>query len=177
MNGDSDMERPTDISDVLTVRGAGIGFGGYGLGGYAGGGRGSFASPEANAVRINGVESTVNQHASCINGTLESLTRTLSSDATNKNIIDGNMRICDRLSAMENQRGQDLLFVSRELSAIRAEGAKQAADATIENLKCCCETQKLVISENSKTREEFQKSLLEEARAQLAAQHSHGHHG
>lgn len=129
----------------------------YGGGEGGNGGFGPWAGPASNAARIESVGKTVGLEANCINGTLESLTRTLASDATNKNISDANGRICDRLSAMEAQSARDLLQVTRDQNDARAEAAK-----------CCCDIQLQAANDKAELKSEIKDLEVSRLKDELA---------
>jgi len=74
-------------------------------------GGGSIATPWA----VEDVKDTVNQQAGCINGTLESLTRTLSNDATNDRITAGFSHACDKAEAVAVRNSEQLFALSRDI--------------------------------------------------------------
>lgn len=133
--------------DILTGRGLGLGgFGGYNYG------HGAFASPSSNAVRINagnrataaGIENLLDQNQFA---------------ATNKNIVDGDARICDKLSDSEFRTSAGQVAITKDLTdsefraiarenALRSEAVanniaaiERAHRAEIKNLECCCKTE------------------------------------
>jgi hypothetical protein len=170
-----------DVASLLLARGVGGGYGGGyggfgGHGGYGGsyGGGNSFLAAEAHA-----------------NGTAV------------KEAIDGNRDLfnvgIDRISA-QNKEGRDNFLFSQTLKAI-ADTELRSLDRQrdIERLigsnatefaKCCCETQKLIVSESTQTRELILEvegraniRLLDAANAKITqletinALSGNGHHG
>lgn len=83
---------------------------GNGNGGFA-----PWAGPASNAVRTEGVEKTVRLEASCINSVLESLTRTLATDAINKNIADGFGRTSDQVSSAAMRHSDQMYQMARDI--------------------------------------------------------------
>lgn len=141
--------------------------------GYNGYGSNSFANPSANAVRINaGNRATA--------AGIENLLDQNQFSATNKNIVDGDARICDKLSDNANRasdmttnsefRMSDRLRdVEREMAANARAAAECCCDAKLEACKNTAELKALVISENSKTREQIRGDALNAANAELTA--------
>lgn len=131
----------TEIA-VGSLLAGGRGYGGYGgggaWGGY-GGGYGPFASPGANAVRLNRNAQFIENQADC---TREVLGRAIDSNSNSfENLTRQNQfdRLCDRISegAMDNRdqifrqelrNGDRLRDIEREMNA----NARIAAD-------CCCD--------------------------------------
>ena len=147
------MDTRTNIDDFLTVRGFGGGYGGYGGygggGGYGHGGSGYYASPGANAVRINRNAEKIGDQADCtrtilgkgldsVRDNFENLMRANDHQGLVKAISDSEFRGSDRL---------------RDLERIVNGNAKDAAE-------CCCELRALITAENARTREEMLKSAL-----------------
>lgn len=154
----------TNIDDFLTVRGFG-GYGGYGGyggggGGYGHGGSGYFASPGANAVRINRNAELINRGEDSIRD-LFNFNNINDKFATLQAAITGHAFNALRENADLSRQLADCCCDNKVATAeLKAVLLKEIGD-------CCCETQKLVISENSRTREEFQKSILETANARI----------
>lgn len=125
-----------------------------------GAGNGSFASPSANAVRIN-----AGNRANEVG--FESLNDQNQFASTNKNIIDGCNRTTDSITNMEFRS----LDRQRDIEKLVVDGQKEAAacccDAKLEACKNTAEIKALVIQENSKTRELIQSDALEQARAKI----------
>jgi hypothetical protein len=173
------------------------GNGRFGAGGGEGGNGGlaPWAGPGANAQRILGVESTVNQQADCINGTLESLTRTLAGDATNKNIADGFSRVCEGISDAD-RRNTDGQFRQEIRAQDRATAAlmqtrldditRQGHAAEVKNVEQFCELKagQAVILAEVKHNKEYGELFTENAFLKSNAacgcgcrDNHHGHHG
>lgn len=142
----------------------GNGGGDYGMAGH---GYGTFAGHSTIQHGIDNLGETVRSEARCgrnesgqaidnFRNLLEGADRARQFEAITKQQVDSEFRTVDRLNGIE-----------RESAANARVSATAAHHAELEAFKCCCDTQKLVISENSRTREEFQRSLLDEARSRL----------
>ena len=158
------MEGELNTADVLLNRGLN---GAYGYGSQYGR---EFASDASNAVRI--------ESASAANAAgLENLLDQNQFAATNTNIVEGHNRITDSINLSDNRindninrssdRQSDMstaaefrsLDRQRDIERILNQNAKEAA-------ACCCETQKLILSEGNETRALV---LAVEARANVAS--------
>jgi hypothetical protein len=203
--GDSSLNATEIAVGSLLAGGAG-GRGGYGGGAWGGGGSGEgvYASPTANAVRIDA-------HAAANASGIENLLDQNQFAATNKNIVDGHNRLSDT-NAVNVNRVSDNQFRSelrnsdqhneiiREMNANAriaaecccdtkvaiAEAAKEAAlcccDAKLEASKSHAEIMATVLAENAKTRELMTGQALDTANAKIIqletiAALQRGHHG
>jgi len=177
------------ISDILLGRGLGLGYGG--LGGVFGGGypmgmgigvNAGYGAPYANLATIqhgiNHSEVSAHNDAVCnrevysqgLNnalGRLDQLQVDNKFENTNTNMAAGFTRICDRLNTDNTNniimQGNNMLQLTRELAAVRAEAAAQSCSIEKEMLKCCCETQKMIVSENAATRELINQNTIRAA--------------
>lgn len=173
-NGDNDMNGEIGANTAATLAlltdTARAGRGGIGVGG----GEGGFYGGQFSGLST--IQHGIGHIEQCVRAGNENLQREFSF---------GSLR--DMIFAQNNQMGQNMLQLTRDMADGRADSAKQAHDAAMKAAECCCETQKLVISENnetrllvlsenSKTREDFQRSMLEEARARIVSLEANSHH-
>ena len=143
----------TNIDDFLTVRG----FGGYGYGGGYGGGGGSlYTGNNVLAAKAHAEGTGIGENIK-----------------SNRFLMDRGMESI-RDSFENAQRDRQFSNLSKEHTDLERRVNDQNAamvatlnDVRSESAACCCETQKLILAENGKTREEFQKSLLESANARV----------
>lgn len=168
-------------------------YGGRGRGGAWDGDGGTIATPWA----VADVKSNVNQQADCINGTLETLTRTFATEATNKNITDGFGHACDKAEAVAVRNSDQLFAMSRDIDnkfAIVTEQNHQNAlagkDAEIRNVErfCRLESGQATIVAKIDANKEYGELFAENQslKTQIACGcvtgcstpcNSHGHHG
>lgn len=178
--GENNMENGSSLNATEIAVGSLLaGRGGYGYGGGAWGGAGGyapFAGPASNAVRINRNADLTRLSLDRVSDQAEETRRILQAQNTADQIMDGFNRVCDRqvdsefrtsdrLRDIEREIAANARLTTAELSGIKLQSCQDKADILTAVKDCCCETQKLVISENSRTREEFQRSLLEECRS------------
>jgi len=114
------MENNFGVNDIITGRGLGVGGFGYGVGSYPG--YGQFASPSANAVRLEKNADITNEQNKCNLLMLDQAEESRRFCDLNSNIFQSELRTNDRLRDIE-----------REISA----NARAAAE-------CCCETKLLI---------------------------------
>lgn len=189
---DSSSLNATEIAVGSLLAG---GRGGYGVGGGGAWGGGTcgvapWAGPASNAARIEGVERTVNQQADCINGTLESLSRTLSFDALTKTVTDGNTRLCDKSEATAVRNSDQLFALSRDIDNKFALVTEQNHRAEVKSVEQYCDlkagqaTIEAKIDANQKFNELFSENQA--LKTQIACGcvtgcstpcNGHGHHG
>lgn len=165
-------------NDIITGRGLGIA--GFGYPGYGyGGSYGSFATPAANAVRLNRNEDVTRDQNMCtrevissdvegFRNTLDALGRANADATTRKEISDGFGVVNDRFLQDAVLGGQNRVEAARIAGDNRVELADRLADMRAESAKCCCETQKLIIQENSATREKMDQNLIAQLNRELA---------
>lgn len=143
---------------AMNNMGRGFGYGGYGGGawgaGYGGhgGGYGVWASPSANAVRINRNAQQIEDQADCTREVLgqqmDNTARAFDA-ATRANEFS---RVCDNLNALDRRNSDDSfraeLRLSDRLADLAAAQAKCCCDTqlsfkdvALEQQKCCCDTQ------------------------------------
>jgi hypothetical protein len=162
------------------------GDGAWGNGDVGFGAQGPWAGP---------TERTVNQQSSCINGTLESLTRTLAMDAINKNVSDGFSRACDKAEAVAVRNSDQLYGIARDLDNKFSKVTEQnhgialaMKDQEIRNVERYCElksgqaTIEAKVDANQKFNELFSEN--QSLKTQVACgcttgctQRCHDHHG
>lgn len=141
--------------------------GGYGGEGY-GGGYGYHGTPFANTATIqHGIDNLGQKTEAQADCTREVLTaKNDQTFAALENLERANSfnRICDRLNQIDTQfrdnifqqelRNSDRLRdIERELNANQRENSTRFCDMEKEMLKCCCETQNLIVSESAATRD------------------------
>lgn len=120
------------LTDTARAGRGGFGYGGYGEGGgYYGG---PFATPSANAVRINRNAEFTKLGLDRVSDQNEENRRLLQEQNTSNQMTNGFMRIGDRLVDQEFRNGDRLRDLEREIN----QNARTAAD-------CCCETQKEIL--------------------------------
>lgn len=138
--------------DIITGRGLGIG--GFGYGGYMQAGNSALAaSAHADGTGL-GKSIECNSHSleaglNRVSDQNEETRRILQNDEIRKDISD--FRISELNSSAQNN-----LFIAGKL-----------ADMSAANAKCCCETQLLVVKENSATRELINARALENTQRDL----------
>jgi len=151
------MENGFGTNDIITGRGLGIGgfgYGGYGSGGYLQAGN-SVLAANAHAdgtgvgkmVECNG--NAQSAQLDRLSGQNEETRRILQNDETRKDIAD--LRLQNAVTS-----GQKDLFFSDKLSTMAAA-----------NAKCCCDTQLLIVKENSETRELINSRALQDTQRDL----------
>ena len=158
--------------------------------GRNGGGYGQFASPSANAVRINRNSDVTKLGIDRISDQNEETRRNLGEARVMDNITNGHNRICETEINSEFRNADRLRDIEREMSAISRANAECCCETQKEllrlhalNDKCCCETQKLILEKAASTdalilavegRANLDK--LAEARAEIAYLRGRGHH-
>ena len=105
----------------------------YGAGYGYGGGYAPFAGPGSNAVRINRNAELTKLSLDRVSDQNEETRRNLGEARIFDTVVTGDNRICDSIAAQNNAMGQNMLQLTRELAAVRAEAAE-----------CCCETKLLI---------------------------------
>ncbi len=184
---------PNDLATLSLLNGGGryggVGVGGGGYGGYGGGGHGSFASPSANAIRIDSVGQKVEDQNDCtrtllaggmerISDNFENATRSREFAGVNKAIVDSEFRTNDRARDIELNNLRQSSDTSAAIAACCCETQKSIAQAAKEAAKCCCDAQltaakdhaalqALIIKENSATRELMRGDALAAANAKI----------
>lgn len=148
---------PNDVATLSLLRpGYGLYGGGYGAGSYA-----SVGSVQHGIANNN---QAIENQADC---TREVLGNNMDNNARafeSANVQRQFERVCDRISQGELRNGDRLRDIEREMSANAREAAKCCCEAKLEAQKNACDTQKLIIAENTKTRELI---LAVESRANL----------
>ena len=122
----------------------GYGYGGAWDGHHGYGGHGNFASPSANAVRLNRNAQQIENQADC---TREVLGNSMDNNARAFNQAENNrsfQRVCDNITASEFRTGDRLRDLEREINA----NAREAA-------QCCCDTQKEILRVEANSNERF----------------------
>lgn len=154
-----------NASDLLATQAMtgnrGVSGGAWGGGGY---GTAPFAGPTSNAVRIEagnaanaaGIENLLDQNQFA---------------ATNKNIVDGHTRVCDKLTDSEFRTSDRLRDQDRQIADNAAASVARDHATDIKLLECCCESKLLakdaaILAINIEARGNLDK--LSEARAALA---------
>jgi len=111
----------TNLNDIIGLRGVGVGLGyGYGAGSYPG--YGQYASPSANAVRLEKNADIANEQNKCNLLMFDQAEESRRFCDLNSNIFRSELRTSDKLSALQ-----------QEINA----NARSAAE-------CCCETKLLI---------------------------------
>ena len=159
-----------DTNSLLLARGVGGGYGMGGFGGSYGGGMGSFASPSANAVRINKTDQNVENQADCtrmamglgmdrISDQAEEGRRSAQFTSLKDSQFQAELRNSDRLRDIEreintNARAADKCCcdVQAAIANAACAAAKCCCDAQLEAQKNACDTQRLVSAEGASTR-------------------------
>ena len=158
--------------------------------GRNGGGYGQFASPSANAVRINRNGEVTKMGLDRISDQNEETRRNLGEARIMDNITGGHNRISDQAIASEFRTGDRQRDIEREMNAISRANAECCCETQKEllrmqalNDKCCCETQKMILEKAASTdalilavegRGNLDK--LAEARSEIAYLRGRGHH-
>lgn len=146
------MDNDFGTNDIITGRGLGIGGFGYGTGMTYGN---SVLAADAHAngtgvakmVECNAISNAASLDR--ISAQNEETRRILQGDELKKIVTDGQLQ--DAILG-----GQDKVALCDRFNALSKE-----------NAACCCETQKLVISENSKTRELINAQALKTAEREI----------
>lgn len=143
------MENGFGTQDIITGRGLGIGGFGYGYGGYNSPAGVALSDGTALAAKVE-----CNQSANSA-----SLDRISDQNEENRRILQSD-RLNDKISS--NALESAILNGQRDV-AMADRLAKISADAAL----CCCETQKLVLEENNKTRELINAQALKTAEREI----------
>jgi len=158
---------------------------------YSGrGGYGQFASPSANAVRINRNSDITKLGIDRISDQNEQTRRDMGESRIMDNITNGHAGIRDVQINGEFRNADRLRDIEREMNANARAAADCCCDTQKEllrmqalNDKCCCETQKLII-EKAATTDALIRAVegranldkLAEARAEIAYLRGRSHH-
>lgn len=130
-NGGNSMNNDFGVGDILTGRG--LGLGGFGYGGCNAG----YGSPYANLATIQhgiaNVSQNVEDQADCTRQIVAAQVNSVDKSLTNLERNNSFQRICDDIQRLNNQRGQDMLYLQTQMSNMAAE-----------NAKCCCDTKLLI---------------------------------
>jgi hypothetical protein len=164
-NGDTNMDR-TNIDDFLTVRGFG---GGWGLGGWGGGGQGVFASPGANAVRLNRNAEITKSENSCNRHLFGQALDQIQNSFENQTRAGEFQQVCNKLAEVGSSI-TDNQFRAELRSADKATfiGIDQKLDKLAD---CCCEQKVEAAKAETRSVERFceLKAGQAEIKATLAA--------
>jgi len=147
------MENGFGVNDIVTGRGLGIGGFGYG-GGYLQAGNSALAAGAhadgtglGRTVECNGRSQAAQLDR--LSDQNEETRRILQNDAVKKEIADF------RIAEVTNNGQRDIFF------------AERFSDLAAANAKCCCDTQLLVVKENSATRELINARALQDTQRDL----------
>jgi hypothetical protein len=161
------------IGSLLAGRG-GYGYGGGGAWGGGDTGYGPWASPSANAVRLNRNAQQVENQADCtrellstqnqgIRDNFESITR----GNQFNNVIDcqfrGELRTSDLINANNLNQLRNNAELRQQIADCCCDNKTLILETQLKNQECCCETQKLIFSENQKTRDMINENALRAA--------------
>jgi len=148
------MENGFGTNDIITGRGLGIGGFGYGYGGYMQAGNSALAAGAhadgtglGKTLECNGRSQATQLDR--LSGQNEETRRILQNDAVKKDIADFRLQ-----TAIAD--GQQNVALADRLSTMAAASAK-----------CCCDTQLLIVKENSATRELINSRALEDTQRDL----------
>ena len=140
------------------------GRGGYGGGGEGGmGGFGPYASPGANAVRLDRNADVAKGEAECTRGVLGSEVNSMRQSFEGLERNRSFDRISDDIHQQDLVGGQREVTHTRELADIKAANALGISNMEKEMLKCCCDQKELIYSENQKTRDLISENALRAA--------------
>jgi len=143
----------------------GYGRGGYGYGGgggawgggWGGGGFGPWASPSANAVRLNRNAQQIENQADCTRdmiqagniGTLQAF-ENATRDRQFTDLRDGQfraeLRTADKLDAQQINALRDNADIRQQLADCCCDNKVLNLEAQLRNQECCCETQKQILA-------------------------------
>lgn len=150
------------------------GRGGYGYGGAWGGGMpgyGPWASPSANAVRLDRNDDNVNHQGNCTRELLSyqnlaNLNAFENAERLNQftDIRDGQfrgeLRVSDLISRNQMDALRNAADIRQQISDCCCDSKVLNLESQLKNQECCCETQKLVFAENQKTRDLISENAL-----------------
>jgi len=177
-NEDSKMDNDTGVNNndaaTLALLAGGVGYGGYGRGGH-GGGYGSLYTGNSVLAAQAHADGTATKEAIDGNADLiraqanafENAERSRQVSDLTMQSANNELRITDRINNIELNalRSQADTLVAINNNA--KDAAACCCDAKLEAQKNACDTQKLVVEENAKTRELIQANALKEAEREL----------
>lgn len=129
----------------------GYGDGGAWGGGYAG--YGPWASPSANAVRLNRNADATSTGFAGVHQSFDSAERSRQVNTLTRDIKDVDKDICDKLGEIQVNQLRENADLSRQLAQCCCDNQLVAKDVLAKVAECCCETQKEVVSDGQKTRD------------------------
>lgn len=174
------IEAP-NVNELAYARG--LGYSGYG---YVG--RDSYATPSANAVRIESVAQNVEDQADCTRTLFGQAFNSIQGQFENQTRAEQNARLCDRIAEADT-RNTDGQFRAELRSADRDNFAR--IQARLDQLAECCCDQKVANAELKAGQSEIKTKIdhnkeVAELNAELTALKTqiacgccggHGHHG
>lgn len=168
-NMENGSVNPSELATLSLLSG---GYGGYGIGV---GGRGGYSG--GSLYTGNNVLAAEAHADGTARGALGKHTLDMISNqgdrfedaARAKDFSDLRMAISNTREILSREINDNRVEAIRVAGDNRVELTKSLSDIAKENAKCCCETQKLIIAENSKTRELMQTDAIRTAERELDA--------
>lgn len=161
---------PSELATLSLLSGGGYGGYGIGVGGRGGYGGGSLYT--GNNVLAAEAHADGTARGALGKHTLDMISNQgdrFEDAARAKEFSDMRMAISNTRETLSREISDNRVEAIRIAGDNRVELTKSLSDIAKENAKCCCETQKLVIAENSKTRELIKDNALRSAERELDA--------